>query len=544
MSKESLYDALLVDQNATLDEIKLAFKRRALQVHPDKGGSKEAFHLVYQALETLADPEARKKYDSGLAMGTSESVAKQSRYRPQKNAATQGQSTAYTQMHSKTEKSSSSRRKQREVPEVPQSPQSKQTKMLKRIRDLLKQLPREMRNDAISKHFSQRQRLILEKWMADQSAQGAPIKTLKLGGPLEEENCKTAKNTKRRPVREGQSSGGYVKKKGILAYEVGICFDAIQMQTRLCDFQTGLEYLVVLTAVKQKMRDPTSTEVSFEERLQSALASSAIEHGKDLADMRLCFTVVQAAGFFMGTDLRTPGVRSIEKFGSIRRCLEPFRQYAKNQGASNIYWQYSPAHLQNALKRFRSAVADAWEIAGVAQVFCTRSLRVTKPSLGCERRVYCNGGTWQDKNKYRRPFRKRKPALEQKQRQQTAREERNKRRLSKLKVKLGLQKLTEDPSYRKSMVLKRLLVRWEKMLQREALMIEKERRRLLRKRMAQRKKDQDVRRRLELLHRKRLREKEKQRREALCKRMRSDLTMDEILGDRAGHEGGENGHEQ
>ena len=60
------YDVLRVDRNATLDEIKLSFKRRALQVHPDKGGSKEAFHLVYKALETLADPEARKQYDQGL----------------------------------------------------------------------------------------------------------------------------------------------------------------------------------------------------------------------------------------------------------------------------------------------------------------------------------------------------------------------------------------------------------------------------------------------------------------------------------------------
>ena len=48
LGPKSLYDALLVDQNATLDEIKLAFKKRALQVHPDKGGSKEAFQLVYQ----------------------------------------------------------------------------------------------------------------------------------------------------------------------------------------------------------------------------------------------------------------------------------------------------------------------------------------------------------------------------------------------------------------------------------------------------------------------------------------------------------------
>ena len=37
MVDESWYDVLLIDKNATLDEIKLAFKKRALQVHPDKG---------------------------------------------------------------------------------------------------------------------------------------------------------------------------------------------------------------------------------------------------------------------------------------------------------------------------------------------------------------------------------------------------------------------------------------------------------------------------------------------------------------------------
>ena len=67
----SLYVILQVPQQATVDEIKLAFKRRALQVHPDKGGSKDAFHTVYQALEILSDPEARKKYDQRL-MGAKE----------------------------------------------------------------------------------------------------------------------------------------------------------------------------------------------------------------------------------------------------------------------------------------------------------------------------------------------------------------------------------------------------------------------------------------------------------------------------------------
>ena len=57
----SYYDVLRVDRNATVDEIKLAFKKRALLVHPDKGGSKEAFHLVYQALEILTDPRGAQE---------------------------------------------------------------------------------------------------------------------------------------------------------------------------------------------------------------------------------------------------------------------------------------------------------------------------------------------------------------------------------------------------------------------------------------------------------------------------------------------------
>ena len=47
----NLYDVLQVDRNATLEEIKLAFKRRALQVHPDKGKVKiscgQGMHYVF-----------------------------------------------------------------------------------------------------------------------------------------------------------------------------------------------------------------------------------------------------------------------------------------------------------------------------------------------------------------------------------------------------------------------------------------------------------------------------------------------------------------
>ena len=46
MTRKSLYDILQLQRNASLDEIKSGFKRRALQVHPDKGGNKDSLKKV------------------------------------------------------------------------------------------------------------------------------------------------------------------------------------------------------------------------------------------------------------------------------------------------------------------------------------------------------------------------------------------------------------------------------------------------------------------------------------------------------------------
>ncbi|CAE8716712.1 unnamed protein product [Polarella glacialis] len=59
----SLYQVLGCEQGALFAELRACFKRRALSVHPDKGGSKEAFQQVLAAFETLADPATRASYD-------------------------------------------------------------------------------------------------------------------------------------------------------------------------------------------------------------------------------------------------------------------------------------------------------------------------------------------------------------------------------------------------------------------------------------------------------------------------------------------------
>lgn len=64
MSSENYYNILGVDENASMEEIKKAYKTLAIKHHPDKGGSEETFKKISEAYNIVGDENKRKDYDN------------------------------------------------------------------------------------------------------------------------------------------------------------------------------------------------------------------------------------------------------------------------------------------------------------------------------------------------------------------------------------------------------------------------------------------------------------------------------------------------
>lgn len=64
MANKDYYKILGVEKNASADEVKKAFKKAAMQHHPDRPGGDEAkFKEINEAYQVLSDTEKRQRYD-------------------------------------------------------------------------------------------------------------------------------------------------------------------------------------------------------------------------------------------------------------------------------------------------------------------------------------------------------------------------------------------------------------------------------------------------------------------------------------------------
>lgn len=58
-----LYQLLDLTREASADEVKKAYRRKAREHHPDAGGDEETFKAVTHAYQVLSDPQKRARYD-------------------------------------------------------------------------------------------------------------------------------------------------------------------------------------------------------------------------------------------------------------------------------------------------------------------------------------------------------------------------------------------------------------------------------------------------------------------------------------------------
>jgi curved DNA-binding protein CbpA len=69
LAKYDCYSILGITHNSSIDEIKRAYRRLALQYHPDRNKSSEAtpiFTVIQMAYDTLVDPNRKRQYDSTI----------------------------------------------------------------------------------------------------------------------------------------------------------------------------------------------------------------------------------------------------------------------------------------------------------------------------------------------------------------------------------------------------------------------------------------------------------------------------------------------
>src|SRR3989338_8374488 len=63
MAHKDYYDILWVSRSASQQEIKEAFRKKAMEHHPDRGGAAAKFKKINEAYQALGDAQTRAQYD-------------------------------------------------------------------------------------------------------------------------------------------------------------------------------------------------------------------------------------------------------------------------------------------------------------------------------------------------------------------------------------------------------------------------------------------------------------------------------------------------
>eukprot|EP00746_Dinoflagellata_sp_MGD_P138813 gnl/MRDRNA2_/MRDRNA2_72391_c0_seq1.p1 gnl/MRDRNA2_/MRDRNA2_72391_c0~~gnl/MRDRNA2_/MRDRNA2_72391_c0_seq1.p1 ORF type:complete len:663 (+),score=142.29 gnl/MRDRNA2_/MRDRNA2_72391_c0_seq1:166-2154(+) len=216
----SFYRVLGVDPAASTQEIKMAFKRCALSMHPDKGGTSLRFQEAMEAFEVLVDAQRRAEHDHALAVGlvkeNNMQLTKRARRRCSRERS-QCDNTRLIGPNQKRRKTLSTRRTAAAVErsyssktelqllvedptgsvpaaDVDSSCLLRRTFAVARLYKLLQQICPEKRRAVLSQKFSEAQRLALEKWILSQQLSKRAADSEMDAQDIKQVHCQTARS--------------------------------------------------------------------------------------------------------------------------------------------------------------------------------------------------------------------------------------------------------------------------------------------------------------------------------------------------------------
>lgn len=354
------YEVLGVPREASFPEIRAAFKRRALEVHPDKsGGNEAAFVAVFQALEILQDDIKRKSYDAELSHSVSQ-------LQPPQPSTGKRKAEACTHFGSQ---------------EV-ESPEGE-------IFSLLQQLPMVERREVLQE-MSTAQRKALEAW-ADTHRATARVSPASFAAPSKDKGCGDwsespiinvpplpfGVQTSKLALEDFSGSAAALEAdteknahKGITTlykgatpmYTAGVHFENISITGRTVkNLDVALDDWVFLSGVKRDTLASSAEPLGV--RLRRAFQRAFDHENKEEDDLGLSYVIRLKQSFWVGRrNISTPRLKSVEQCVRAWEHLDP--HCIHSAGAAGHVWRWSLEELQDKWNGFKHAFADVCEEAG------------------------------------------------------------------------------------------------------------------------------------------------------------------------------------
>lgn len=353
-----LYAILKIPANASQSEIKAAYKRQALRVHPDKGGSSLEFQKVVAAFEQLADPLLRQAHDRrGAHVARPKPVPKARTVRSKAKAA---KGFGPFGVRKSTKSSAKAKPKATPAPEKKDcsragsgssgKPASWKQRLLAKVVKLLKALPAEDRRRIFTGQLVQAQRLELEAFMRSECGQPqdsveatcvALAAPLALGDHEDEEDQddqddqeshqdhrSASDETKHGPLgpaprKRKQIKPGRRRQKthrlitGISSFtHWNRTFFRCQARaewmtlkvTHVMTLEEAIDRHIILTGICERIR--SSSSASMKDRILGAVEAVLPEHGGPLAEeLKIVVEITVPAKHWIGRDILLSGFK-------------------------------------------------------------------------------------------------------------------------------------------------------------------------------------------------------------------------------------------